>query len=80
MRTATIQVTFCSLVEQDETHSTPSPNTHSCGPKLPLCCLGKWGAGREGGNGGRSACAPKDKELSKSIPSNVSRTLGSSAA
>lgn len=62
VRTATIQVTFCSLVEQDETHSTP-PNTHSCSPKLPLCCFGKgWG-----GDGGRSACAPKDKELSRAF-------------
>ncbi len=45
VRTATIQVTFCSLVEQDETHSTP--NTHSCSLKLPLCCFGK-GGGRAG--------------------------------
>lgn len=66
VRTATIQVTFCSLVEQDETHSTP-PNTHSCSPKLPLCCFGKGGGVGRGGDGGRSACAPKDKELSRAF-------------
>lgn len=67
VHTATIQVTFCSLVEQDETHSTP-PNTHSCVVFIK---------GRAGGDGGRSACAPKDKRTFESIPSNVSRTLRS---
>lgn len=40
VHTATIQVTFCSLVEQDETHSTPH-NLHSRSFKLPLCCFQK---------------------------------------
>lgn len=48
VRTATIQVTFCSLVEQDETHLTPA-NTHSCSPKLPLCWF--WERGGEKGGG-----------------------------
>lgn len=74
VRTATIQVTFCSLVEQDETHSTP-PNTHSCSPKLPLCCFGKGG-----GWWGQECMCSKRQRTFQSIPLNVSRTLGSSAA
>ncbi len=71
VRTATIQVTFCSLVEQDETHSTP--NTHSCSLKLPLCCFGKGeGRGRAGGGGGGVMEAgvhvlQKTKELSRAF-------------
>lgn len=78
VRTATIQVTFCSLVEQDETHSTP-PNTHSCSPKLPLCCFGK-GWGGVGWWWGQECMCSKRQRTFQSFPLNVSRTLGSSAA
>ncbi len=66
VRTATIQVTFCScsLVEQDETHSTP--NTHSCSLKLPLCCFGK-GEGRGGVMEAGVHVLQKTKELSRAF-------------